>query len=54
MELGVKLRANVRYSPLKFLGFISDFWGIRLGMKNKGFSKISDINYIFEVGAGVW
>lgn len=54
MELGVKLRANLRYSPLKFLGFISDFWGIRLGMKNKGFSKISDINYIFEVGAGVW
>ncbi|MFZ1322651.1 MAG: hypothetical protein WAT71_13925 [Ignavibacteria bacterium] len=54
MELGVKLRANVKYTPLKFLGFISDFWGIRMGIKNKGFSNISDINYIFEVGAGVW
>ncbi len=53
-ETGVKFRGNVEYSPLKFLSFISPFWGVRLGIKNKGFMKIKDLNYIFEIGAGVW
>ncbi len=53
-ETGVKFRGNVTYSPLKILSFISPFWGIRLGIKNKGFMKINDLNYIFEIGAGVW
>ncbi|MBS1517499.1 MAG: hypothetical protein JSS91_05375 [Bacteroidetes bacterium] len=54
MELGFKIRANVNYSPLKFLNVLSDFWGVRIGIKNKGFSSIKSMNYIFEVGAGVW
>ncbi len=54
MELGLKFRANIRYSPLKFLSVISDFWGVRIGIKNTGFTSINRLNYIFEVGAGVW
>jgi len=53
-ETGIKVRGNVTYSPLKFLSFISPFWGVRLGIKNKGFASIDHLNYIIEVGAGVW
>ncbi len=53
-ETGIKLRGNVTYSPLKFLGFISPFWGVRLGIKNKGFMAIDHLNYVIEIGAGVW
>lgn len=54
METGLKFRANVSYSPLKFLRFISPFWGFRVGIKNTGFPLIKELNYIFEFGAGVW
>ena len=54
LEAGLKFRANVRFSPLKFLSFISDFWGVRLGIKNKGITEIKKINYVFEFGLGVW
>ena len=54
METGIKLRANVTYSPLKFLSFLSNFWGVRLGIKNKGFPSIDHLNYTLEIGAGVW
>lgn len=53
-ETGIKIRANLSYSPLKFLSFISPFWGVRLGIKNKGFMSIDHLNYIIEFGAGVW
>ena len=25
-ETGIKIRGNVKYSPLKFLGVLTDFW----------------------------
>ncbi|MBK8552750.1 MAG: hypothetical protein IPL53_17465 [Ignavibacteria bacterium] len=53
-ETGIKIRGNVTYSPLKFLSFLSPFWGVRLGVKNTGFMKINDLNYVIEIGAGVW
>lgn len=53
-ETGIKFRGNVKYSPLKFLGFLTDFWGVRLGIKNKGFWSIDNLDYVFEIGAGVW
>jgi hypothetical protein len=53
-ETGIKLRGNVTYSPVKFLSFFSPFWGVRLGIKNRGFMAINHLNYIIEVGAGVW
>jgi len=53
-ETGIKIRGNVKYSPLKFLGVLTDFWGVRFGMKNRGFWAINNITYVFEIGAGVW
>lgn len=53
-ETGIKLRGNVTYSPLKFLSFLSPFWGVRLGVKNTGFMAIDHLNYVIELGAGVW
>lgn len=53
-ETGIKIRGNVQYSPLKFLAVFSPLWGIRLGIKNKGFMAIDHLNYVIEVGAGVW
>ncbi|MEO8665701.1 MAG: hypothetical protein ABI462_09415 [Ignavibacteria bacterium] len=54
METGIKLRANVKFSFLKFLGFLTDFWGVRLGIKNQGFMEIKKLSYVIEIGAGVW
>lgn len=53
-ETGVKFRGNVKYSPLKFLSFLTDFWGMRVGIKNKGFWTIDELDYVLEIGAGVW
>jgi len=51
MEGGLKFRANIAYSPLRFLPF-TDFWGIRAGLKNWGFWDIERFSYVLEVGAG--
>jgi hypothetical protein len=53
-ETGIKLRGNVKYSPLKFLSVLADLWGVRLGLKNRGFMDIRDLGYVIEIGAGVW
>ena len=53
-ETGIKIRGNVKYSPLKFLGALTDFWGVRIGIKNRGFPDINEFTYLFEIGAGVW
>lgn len=54
LETGLKFRANVRFTPLKFLSAITDFWGLRVGIKNKGFRNIRELTYVIEFGAGVW
>ena len=43
--------ANIAYSPLRFLPF-TDFWGVRLGVKNWGFWDIERMTYVMEIGAG--
>ncbi|MDZ4711053.1 MAG: hypothetical protein SGI89_01855 [bacterium] len=50
----MKFRANVKFSFLKFLGFLTDFWGLRFGIKNTGFIDIKNLSYVFDIGAGVW
>ncbi len=54
LETGLKFRANVKFTPLKFLSSITDFWGLRVGIKNKGFKSIRELTYVIEFGAGVW
>jgi len=53
-ELGVKFRVNMTHTPLKFLGAITDFWGIRTGVKATGGFDIKQLNYVIEVGAGTF
>ena len=53
-ETGVKIRTTVSTSFLRFLNPVTDFWGVRLGIKNRGFMKIDQLTYILEIGAGVW
>jgi hypothetical protein len=53
-EAGIKFRVNLSTSPLKFLGFLTDFWGLRAGIKNHGFFDIEKLGYVIEFGAGVW
>jgi hypothetical protein len=53
-ETGIKLRGNVKFSPLKFLSVLADLWGVRFGLKNRGFMDIRDLGYVVEIGAGVW
>jgi hypothetical protein len=54
METGFKFRANVKHSPMSFLSSITDFWGLRLGMKYKGFWDVGELSYVVEIGAGTW
>jgi len=51
MEAGLKFRANIAYSPLRFLPF-TDFWGVRVGLKNRGFWEINRLTYVIAIGAG--
>jgi hypothetical protein len=51
MEGGLKFRANIAYSPLRFLPF-TDFWGVRVGIKYRGFWEIDRFSYVIEIGAG--
>ena len=54
METGLKFRANISSSPIKFLGFLTDFWGVRLGIRNYGALAIDHLVYVAEFGAGVF
>jgi len=53
-EVGLKIRVNLKFTPLKFLTVFRDFWGFRLGMKMRGFNELKDLGYVFEIGAGVF
>lgn len=54
LETGIKLRVTITKTPLKFLGVLTPFWGLRLGVKNTGAFDIDSLNYVVEFGAGVW
>jgi hypothetical protein len=53
-ETGVKFRVTITKTPLRFLGLLTPFWGLRLGIKNTGAFQIDHLNYVVEFGAGVW
>ena len=54
METGVKFRSTVKPTFLNFLSPLTDFWGFRIGIKNRGFMAIDHITYVLEIGAGAW
>jgi len=51
-ETGIKLRGNISHSPISFLSFLSDFMGLRVGIRYRGFENFDEIGYIVEFGAG--
>jgi hypothetical protein len=52
LETGLKFRAQIGHSPIKFLSVLTDFWGFRAGVKNYGFFDIDRLTYVIELGAG--
>ncbi len=54
LETGFKFRTQVGQSPLKFLSFLTDFWGMRVGIKNYGFFDVDRFKYVVEIGAGAF
>jgi hypothetical protein len=57
MESGIKFRVNVTKSPFPFLAFFTEYWGLRAGLQYRGFPELDNlnpINYVFEIGAGVF
>ncbi len=55
IESGIKIRVNISHTvlrPMRKLG--TEFWGIRLGIRNFGFPEINRLAFIVEIGAGVW
>jgi hypothetical protein len=51
-EVGLKFRTQVGQSPLRFLTFLTEFWGMRVGIKNYGFFDVDRFKYVVEIGAG--
>lgn len=53
-EAGVKLRFSVAHSPLAFFAKLTDFWGLRAGIRYRGYKEFSELGYVIEVGAGTF
>ncbi len=53
-ETGIKFRMSLAESPLKFLTVLTDFWGVRFGIKYLGAFGINRLVYVLEIGAGAW
>lgn len=53
-EAGVKFRFDVRTTPLKLLTSLTDFWGLRAGIRYVGFGDFEELGYAVEVGAGAF
>jgi len=53
-EAGIKLRFSVAHSPLSFLAKLTDFWGIRGGIRYLGYKQFSEFGYVIEIGAGTF
>ena len=53
-EIGMKFRVNMVHTPAKFLARITDFWGMRTGVKATGGFDIKQLSYVIEFGAGTF
>ena len=54
LETGFRLRFNLSRSPFSFLSVLTDFWGVRAGLKNYGAFDIERLTYVVELGSGTW
>jgi len=53
-EAGLKFRFNVAHSPVSFMSKLTDFWGVRAGIRYKRFKHFNDFGYVIEIGAGTF
>jgi hypothetical protein len=55
-EAGIKLRVNIAKAPppLRYLAPLTGFWGLRVGLLNRGWPTLNRIAYVVEFGAGVF
>jgi len=55
LESGIKFRVNVEHSSFRFMRKLgTDFWGLRLGVRNFGGWTIEELGYVVEFGAGAF
>jgi len=54
LETGLKFRVNLGTSGIKPLLWLTEFWGLSFGIRNKGFPNISNFSYVIQFGAGVF
>jgi hypothetical protein len=54
IEAGIKFRSTVMHTPLQFMSGLTDFWGVRLGIKSSGYFEVERLRYVIEIGAGTW
>jgi len=52
METGIKFRVNINETPFKALHVLTDYWGLRAGVKYRGAMNINRLTYVLEFGAG--
>jgi hypothetical protein len=44
----------VAHSPLHFMSKLTDFWGLRVGVKATDAFTIQRLDYVIEIGAGAF
>jgi len=54
LETGIKLRFNLFYTPLRFMSKLTDYWGVRIGIRNVGAFEINKLIYVLEIGGGIF
>ena len=52
LETGIKFRVNINETPFRALHVLTDYWGLRAGVKYRGAMSINQLNYVLEFGAG--
>jgi hypothetical protein len=53
-EAGLKFRFSIAHTPVGFLSKTTDFWGLRAGIRYRGYKSFSDFGYVIEIGAGTF
>jgi len=53
-EMGLKFRFDLTHSPFGFLSRLTDFWGLRAGIRYQGYKHFSEFGYVIEIGGGTF
>jgi hypothetical protein len=53
-EMGLKFRFNIAHTLLSFASKMTDFWGLRAGIRYRSYKSFNDFGYVIEIGAGTF